>query len=86
MAEIPGIEKTEGVCGGSARIAGTRIPNLATRRARDLGESEAQFPLDYPGLRAADLVNAWSYARAHHDEIEAEIRENGIRPDNDQRQ
>jgi uncharacterized protein (DUF433 family) len=73
---IAGIEKTENVCGGSARIAGTRIPVWQLVAARDLGASEAQLLLDYPGLRAEDLVNAWSYARVHHDEIAAEIREN----------
>ncbi len=71
-----GIEKTEKVCGGSARIAGTRIPVWQLVAARELGASEAQLLLDYPGLRAQDLVNAWSYARSHRDEIEAEIREN----------
>jgi uncharacterized protein (DUF433 family) len=70
------IEKTEKVCGGSARIAGTRIPIWQLVAARDMGASEAQLLLDYPGLRAKDLADAWSYARAHRDEIEAEIREN----------
>jgi uncharacterized protein (DUF433 family) len=74
----PGIEKTENVCGGSARIAGTRIPVWQLVAARDLGASEAQLLRDYPGLRAEDLVNAWSYARAHRGEIEAEIRENEV--------
>ena len=29
-----GIERTEGVCGGSARIAGTRIPSGSSWRRR----------------------------------------------------
>jgi uncharacterized protein (DUF433 family) len=78
MPGIAGIEKTEGVCGGSARIAGTRIPIWLLVEARDLGASDAQLLLDYPGLWAEDLANAWSYARTHHDEIEAEIRENEV--------
>jgi uncharacterized protein (DUF433 family) len=78
MPGIAGIEKTEGVCDGSARIVGTRIPIWLLVEARDLGASEDQLLLDYPGLRAEDLVNAWSYARAHRDEIEAEIRENEV--------
>ena len=71
----PGIEKTENVCGGSARITGTRIPvwQLVAARSR---RRRAQLLLDFPGLRAEDLVNAWSFARDHRDEIEAEIREN----------
>jgi uncharacterized protein (DUF433 family) len=31
---------------------------------------------DYPGLRAADLVNAWTYVTMHRTEIETQIREN----------
>jgi len=71
-----GIERTEGVCGGSARIAGTRIPVWQLVAARNLGVSEGQLLVDYPALRAEDLVNAWSYARTHVDEIQADIHEN----------
>jgi uncharacterized protein (DUF433 family) len=78
MPGIPEIEKTEGVCGSSARIVGTRIPIWLLVEASDLGASEAPLLKDYPGLQAEDLANAWSYARAHHDEIEAEIRENEV--------
>ena len=31
---------------------------------------------NYPTLRAEDLVNAWAYARSHHEEIEGQIEEN----------
>jgi uncharacterized protein (DUF433 family) len=71
-----GIEKADGVCGGSARIPRTRIPIRQLVAARNLGVSDAQLLIDYPTLRAEDLVNAWSYAQSHRDEIEAEIREN----------
>jgi len=73
-----GIEKTAGVCGGSARIAGTRIPVWQLVEARKLGTGEAQLLLDFPGLSAEDLVNAWSYARSHPEEISAEIHENEV--------
>ena len=72
------IEKTEGVCGGSARIAGSRVPVWQLVADRESGVSEAQLLVDYPSLRAEDLVNAWSYARSHRDEIQAEIRENEV--------
>jgi uncharacterized protein (DUF433 family) len=78
VGEESGIEKTEGVCGGSARISGTRIPVWQLVAARDLGVSEAQLLLDYPELRAEDLAKAWSYARARRDEIVAEIHENEV--------
>ncbi len=75
---MSGIEKTAGVCGGSARIVGTRIPVWQLVEARELGVSEAQLLLDYPSLRAQDLVNAWTYAKVHRDEILAEIHENEV--------
>jgi uncharacterized protein (DUF433 family) len=78
ILESPVIEKTKGVCVGAARIAGTRIPVWQLVESRDLGVSEAQLLLDYPGLRAEDLVNAWSYAKSHREEIEAEIHENEV--------
>jgi uncharacterized protein (DUF433 family) len=76
--EGAGIEKAAGVCGGSARISGTRIPVWQLVEARDLGVTEAQLLLDYPSLRAQDLVNAWSDAKTHRDEILAEIHENEV--------
>jgi uncharacterized protein (DUF433 family) len=76
--EGSGIEKAAGVCGGSARISSTRIPVWQLVEARDLGVTEAQLLLDYPSLRAQDLVNAWSYARSHREEILAEIHENEV--------
>lgn len=72
----PGIEKTPGVVGGDARIAGTRIPIWTLVNYRRLGASEAHILEDFPTLRATDLVNAWAYAEVHSDEIEIAIREN----------
>lgn len=71
-----GIEKTPGVVGGDARIAGTRIPVWSLINYRRLGASDAQILEDFPTLDAGNLVNAWAYANAHPDEIEAAIREN----------
>lgn len=71
-----GIEKTSGVCGGSACIAGTRITVWGLVESRRIGYSEADLLISYPSLSATDLANAWAYAEAFPDEIEAEIREN----------
>jgi uncharacterized protein (DUF433 family) len=71
-----GIESTPGVCGGEPRIAGSRVPVWTLEQARRLGASEADLLLDFPGLRAADLVNAWAYVASHREEIERQIREN----------
>jgi uncharacterized protein (DUF433 family) len=74
----PGIEKTRGVCGGAARIARTRIPVWQLVEARALGASEAEILVDFPSLRAEDLVNAWCYEKSHGDEIKAEIHSNEV--------
>jgi uncharacterized protein (DUF433 family) len=71
-----GIESTPGVCGGEPCIAGTRIPVWVLEQYRRLGTAEVEMLRDYPGLRAADLVNAWSYVAAHPVEIERQIVEN----------
>ena len=71
-----GITKTPGVCGGEACIAGTRVAVWLLVEARRLGISEAQLLDDYPHITAANLVNAWAYADAHREEVEATIRAN----------
>jgi uncharacterized protein (DUF433 family) len=72
------IEKTPGVCGGAARVAGTRIPVWQLVEARSLGASEAQLLIDYPRLKAINLVDAWAYAADHPDEIAEKIRQNEV--------
>jgi uncharacterized protein (DUF433 family) len=71
-----GIESSVGVCGGEPRISNTRIAVRTLEQYRRLGMSEAQILAAYPGLRAADLVNAWAYVAGHLDEIERQILEN----------
>lgn len=74
--EFEGIEKTKGVCGGSARIRETRIPVWSLENSRRQGVSEAELLQNYPSLSAQDLANAWAYVRLHQEEIEREITEN----------
>lgn len=71
-----GIEKTPGICGGSACIAGTRITVWGLVEARRIGYSEADLLISYPSLSATDIANAWAYAKAFPEEIETDIREN----------
>jgi uncharacterized protein (DUF433 family) len=66
----------DGVCGGEAIIVRTRIPVWVLEQARRLGSTEADLLRLYPGLRAEDLASAWSYVRAHQDEIDRQIRDN----------
>ncbi len=73
---ILGIVKTPGVCGGSARIAGTRIPVWSLVEYRKLGSNDKELLDIYPTLRSEDLANVWAYYRNHTDEIEQEIAEN----------
>jgi uncharacterized protein (DUF433 family) len=73
---FPGIESTPGVCGGAPCLVRTRIPVWVLEQYRRQGATEAELLRAYPTLRAEDLVNAWAYVRAHHDEIDQQIREN----------
>jgi uncharacterized protein (DUF433 family) len=72
---FPGIESTPGVQGGDPCIVRTRIPVWLLEQSRRLGITEAELLLDYPTLRAEDLVNAWAYVRAHRDEIDRQIED-----------
>ena len=73
---FPGIESVSGVCGGDPCIVRTRIPVWVLEQYRRLGASDVDVLRAYPTLRAADLVNAWAYVRAHRDEIEQQIHAN----------
>ncbi len=72
----PGIEHSSGICGGNARIAGTRIPIWTLVQYQKLGANEADLLRAFPTLRAENLANAWAYYRTHKDEIEQQILEN----------
>jgi uncharacterized protein (DUF433 family) len=74
----PGIEATPGVCGGDARVAGTRIPVWSLALARRLGATDARLLDEYPSLTPRDLANAWSYAEAHPGEVDRLIHENEV--------
>jgi len=73
---FPGIVRTPGACGGSARFIRTRIPVWTVVRMQQLGVSDADILRSYPSLRAVDLAEAWAFADAHKEEIEKDIREN----------
>ncbi len=74
--EHPGIEFDPRICGGSARIGGTRIPIRSLESWRRLGSSDGEILQNFPSLTASDLLNAWSYVARHPEEIEHDIREN----------
>ena len=75
-SELPGIERTPGVCGGDACLLRTRIPVWVLVRARQLGSSEPELLTAYPSLCIEDLRNAWAYYEAHGEEIDRLVEEN----------
>ena len=75
-AGFPGIEKTPGVCGGSACIIRTRIPVWLLVESKNLGSTDDELLDAHPTLRKQDLACAWEYAEAYPLEIEHEIFEN----------
>ncbi len=72
----PRITKTPNLCGGDACIAKTRLPVWLFVSLRRQGSSDAEHLQFYPHLSAANLVNVWTYADAHQEEIEEAIRKN----------
>jgi uncharacterized protein (DUF433 family) len=76
-ARQPGkIVCTPGICGGKARIHGTRIPVWGLEHARQSGCSDRQILEMFPGLVKADLAAAWVYVERHGKEIRQQIRAN----------
>ncbi len=51
---------------------------MATGRSARSGASEGQLLIDYPRLKAVNLVDAWAYAEDHPDEIAAQIHQNEV--------
>jgi uncharacterized protein (DUF433 family) len=72
---FPGVDTIPDVSGGEATIVRTRIPVWLLEQARRQGMTEATLLQAYPALRAEDLAQAWAYVRAHHDEIDRQIRD-----------
>jgi uncharacterized protein (DUF433 family) len=75
----PHVVQTEGICGGRARIRGTRISvrTIAEFLLRD--EPFEEIAATYPHVAPAALQDAIDYYLDHRLEIEAEIEAN--RPD-----
>ncbi len=70
------IVKDGKICGGSARIYGTRISVWILVNARRLGHDDQDLLEGYPFINAAQLAAAWRYAERHQAEIDEEIRSN----------
>jgi hypothetical protein len=64
------IQKTKGICGGSARIRDTRIPVWSLVSLRLQGVDEEYLLRNYPSLTVHDLAVAWQYYTEHQTEID----------------
>jgi len=73
---LPLIVKTKGVCGGKARVAGTRLPVWGIEESRQMGWSVEVLIEQYPALTEESILAAWEYARSHRREIERQIKDN----------
>ena len=71
-----GIDRTPGVVGGDACIAGTRIPIWDLVEYRQMGANDLKILEAYPQLTATDLYHAWVYAEAFPEEMGKAISEN----------
>jgi uncharacterized protein (DUF433 family) len=71
-----GVERTLGVCGGSACIVRTRIPVWSLVSYKKLGVTDEALLENFPTLRKPDLLNAWAYYALNRTEIEEEIKAN----------
>jgi len=67
------IDKTAGVCGGRAVVAGTRIRVGVVLTCYRQGMTVEEIVGHYPHLRPADVHDALAYAYDHPEEIEADI-------------
>jgi uncharacterized protein (DUF433 family) len=74
ITPLLGVEKTTGVCGGSACIIRTRIPVWTLVSFKKLGIQDVSLLTAYPTLRQQDLNNAWAYNEANKQEIEFDIK------------
>lgn len=71
-----GIQHTEGVCGGTARIRNTRYTIWGLVEWRQLGLTDAEILRRHPDLSQDDLNTAWDYYARNREEIDHAIREN----------
>lgn len=71
----PVIVRTSGVCGGSARVTGTRIPVWTLHALWRAGASDEHVLAAYPALSLGQLRAARAYVERHRDEIAQDLRE-----------
>ena len=65
--------KTPGVCGGTIRIAGTRITVLRIATLYRHGQRAEDIAQTYTHLTLSQIYTALAYFHANRDEIETEL-------------
>lgn len=73
---LNGISKTEGVCGGRARVRNMRFPVWQIEQMRRYGKLNEEILFSYSDLTEEDLRNADAYTMTHKEEIDKDIQEN----------
>lgn len=68
------IEKSEGVCGGEARIRTTRHTVAGIVQWRNLGLTDEEILRHHPDLTKLDLAAAFEYYRTNKGEIDHAIK------------
>jgi uncharacterized protein (DUF433 family) len=67
------VESTPGVCGGYARLRGTRIPIWTLVSLRRQGADDRELLRNYPTLTGERLQVTWEYYERHREEIDGVI-------------
>ncbi len=70
------ITSLPGICGGAARVKGTRIPVWGLEKSRREGCTEGDVLMMYPTLTLPALLAAWHYAAANQREMDGQIAVN----------
>lgn len=76
VAEESRISTTAGICGGVARIKGTRIPVWGLERARRSRMADNVILSMFPAITLPDLFAAWQYVNANQQAIDQQIAAN----------
>jgi uncharacterized protein (DUF433 family) len=74
MTPYPHITHTEGICGGRARIEGTRIEVANIAAYMKQGISLEEIAEYYPAVQPASILAAAAYYLDNREEIEATIQ------------
>lgn len=81
LPAVPRIVHSPGVCGGAARIDGTRIPVWTLEGFWRQGVDDEWLLEQYPSLYQTDLDAARAYIAGHQEEIEADLRAQDEEPE-----